>query len=114
MITTKKPCPDPYKIPSDAAVASSHSEEHRFWQEAYNASSSREERTVQSPWITASKWTADGTSFSVSANINEALEEHGDGVYTIMVWGTIGGEQAIISQYSVFSGVAPPDSYTPR
>ena len=114
VITTKEPCPDPYKVPRDAAVASSPSEAHRFWQEAYNASSSLKERTVQAPWITASKWTADGNSFSVSANINEVLEEHGDGVYTIMVWGTIGGERAIISRYSVFSGVTPPDSYTPR
>ena len=112
MITTKEPCPDPYKVPSDAAGASSHSEEYRFWQEAYNASSNRQERTVQLVLITASKWTADGNSFSVSANINEVLEEHGDGVYTIMVWGRISGEQAVISQYSIFHGITLPDTYT--
>ena len=98
----------------DAAVASSPSEAHEFLQEAYDASSSLKERTIQAPRITASKWTANGNSFSISANINEVLKKHGDGVYTIVVWGTIGGERAIISRYSVFSGLTPPDTYTPR
>ena len=109
-----KPCPNPYKVRSDAPAPSSHVEAGKFWQEAYDASRTRQDVTIHVPWITASMWTASGESFSVKANINEVLEEHGDGVYTIIVWGDIDGERAVISEYSIFHGITPPDAYTPR
>ena len=64
-------------------------------------------------WITASEWKAKDTKFSVSVDIGEILKEHGDGVYTILVWGKIDGEDAVISEYSIFYGITPPDTYTP-
>jgi hypothetical protein len=30
-----------------------------------------------------------------------------------MVWGKLGGEDVVISQYSIFRGVTPPDTYNP-
>ena len=39
------------------------------------------------------------------------LAEHGGGVYSFLVWGSIGDERVIISQYSIFHDVTPPDAY---
>lgn len=109
------PCPDPYDVPSDAPPAGSHDEAHALWQEAYDASQNRTEQTIIVPWITASEWTAKGEAFSVTANINDVLNGRTEGgVYTILVWGNIGGEDVPISRYSIFHGVTPPDTYTPR
>ena len=108
------PCPDPYDVPANSPPARSHNEAHRLWQEAYNTSKNQKEQTLIVPWITASEWTASRNAFSVTVNINEVLEEHGDGVYTIVVWADVDGERAVISEYSIFHGITPPDTYTPR
>ena len=112
---TYKPCLDPRSVPADAPPAQSPDEAHDLWEEAYNASKNREEQTIHVPWITASEWTANGERFSVTANINEVLKEHRrGGVYTVVVWGDIDGERAVISEYSIFHGITPPDTYAPR
>ena len=107
------PCPNPYDVPADAPPARSHDEAHDLWQEAYDASKNQKEQTIIVPWITASEWIVSRNAFSVTVNIAEVLEEHGDGVYTIVVWGDIDGERAVISEYSIFHGITPPDTYTP-
>lgn len=113
--TTYSPCPDPYDVPANAPAAGSPDEARALWQAAYEASQNREERTIVVPWITASEWTAKGKAFSVSVNINDVLKAYSaGGVYTILVWGNISGERAPISRYSIFHGVTPPDTYTPR
>lgn len=108
------PCPDPYNISPDAPAPRSHNEASAFWKQAYQASRNREDETIVVPWITASSWTASGESFSATADISDVLEEHGNGVYTIVVWGKIDREDAVISEYSIFHGITPPDTYTPR
>ena len=110
---TYKPCPDPYDVPADAPPANSHDEAHALWQEAYDASKNRKEQTIIVPWITASEWSVSRNAFSVTADIEELLGKHRDGVYTIVVWGDIDGEDVVISEYSIFHGVTPPDTYTP-
>lgn len=114
-LKTYSPCPDPYDVPADTPAAGSHDEAHAIWQAAYESSQNRAERTIIVPWITASEWTAKGKAFSVSVNINDVLKAYSaGGVYTVLLWGSIGGERAPISQYSIFHGVTPPDTYTPR
>ena len=49
-----------------------------------------------------------GDRFTVEADISEALERHGPGVYTVQVWATVDGEPAVISGYSVFHEVELP------
>ena len=107
------PCPDPYDVSPVAPAPRSHDEANRFWQQAYAASQSKKEQTITVPWITASKWTARGTDFSVTANIGKLLSKHGPGVYTVLLWGEMNGEDVPISQYSIFYEVAPPDTYNP-
>ena len=109
--TTHHPCPDPYDVPANAPPPGSPREAHRAWEQAYNASQLLQPQPVTVPWVTATKWTASGTSFAVTADISEIIDRHGDGVYTLMLWGKIGGASVVISQYSIFLGVAPPDTY---
>ena len=110
--TYNKRCPDPYDVPPDAPPPNSLNEAHEFWEEAYKKSQDRDEQTITVPWVSASEWTADDQSFSVTADISEILDEYGSGVYTIMIWGNLRGERAVISQHSIFHGVTLPDTYT--
>ena len=65
-------------------------------------------------WIVAKEWVAASTTFSVEADISKVLGKYGEGVYSIMLWGDIDGERAVISEYSIFHGITPPDTYAPR
>ena len=85
-------CPDPYDAPADAQAPRSADEAHAFWQQAYDASQSNREITVTAAWITATSWSAQDQEFAVSADISEGLQQYGDGVYTILLWGEIDGE----------------------
>ena len=108
----RQPCADPYDVPPDAPAPRSHNEAHQARQQAYNASQSPVSQTITVPWITASEWTASGKTFAVRADISQLLRRHGDGVYSLMIWGKIAGEDVVISQYSIFHGAAPPDTYS--
>ncbi len=110
-VTTHNPCPDPYDVPADAPGPRSHDEAHRFWKAAYDLSQKLIERPTIVPWITARKWSVREGVFSVTADLSDLIAQHGDGVYTILVWGKIGGEDVVISEYSIFNGVTPPDPY---
>ena len=108
------PCPDPYNVTADSPAPRSHDEAHRFWERAYAASQNQKEETVTVPWITASTWTARGTDFSVTADISSLLSRHGAGVYTVLLWGEMDGEDVPVSEYSIFYEVEPPDTYDPE
>ena len=119
------PCPNPYDVPADAPTARSPEEAHEFWQAAYDASQARNEVTLTVPWITALKWSISEFeiqnnqwvekkgAFLVKVDLTDILMEHGDGVYSLKVWGGIGNERLVISEFSIFHGVTPPDTYTP-
>ena len=83
-----------------------------FWQEAYDASQALTPRPITVAWITARQWTASGDTFSVSADLGDVLATHGKGVYSLIVWGSIGSEAIVISRYSVFHDVVPPGTYS--
>ena len=59
------------------------------------------------------EWRTSADAFAVRADISDLLARHGDGVYSITVWGVIDGEDVVISEYSIFHGVTPPDTYDP-
>ena len=110
---TYKLCPDPYAVSPDASPPGSADEAIEFWRRAYNASLSAPEESMTVPWITALDWVAAGDRFSLSADIGNILKTHGPGVYTVAVWGQLDGESAIVSEYSIFHDVVPPDTYDP-
>ena len=109
--TSYKSCPDPYDVPADAPAPNSLNEAHEFWQGAYAASQAREEQSIKLPWITTLEWLARGETFSVTADLGDLLAKHGKGVYSLIVWGIILSESVVISEYSIFHDVAPPDTY---
>ena len=41
-------------------------------------------------------------NFSMTADIVRLLDAYGDGVYTIVLWAEINGEQIPVSEYSIF------------
>ena len=102
--------PDPYAVPADAPPAQSREDARRLWQAAYDASQEKVDRVVESTWVTATDWSVTNDSFAVSADISSLLAQHGDGVYTILIWGEINGERTPISEYSIF---IPPYSPAP-
>ena len=61
--------------------------------------------------VTASTWQVDGINFKVIADLGRILNEHGPGVYTVILWGTVDGEADIISEYSIFHEIPRPDGY---
>lgn len=64
------------------------------------------------PWVVADKWQVDTTDFHVSVNIAAILDQHGPGVYRIVLWGIIGEEQAVVGDYPIFHEVATPTGYS--
>ena len=62
-------------------------------------------------WLMADEWQVDDTSFKVSANIEEVLEDKGAGVYRVLIWGSIDGKTAIIGEYPIFYQVERPTGY---
>ena len=117
-VQTYKSCPDPYDVPGDAPDPTKPSRLPQLAAlEAEGAKleaalvMARQPQMITTPWITAQKWTANGDSFSITADLGDLLAKHGDGVYSIVVWGTIDGEDVVISEYSIFHGVTPPDTY---
>ncbi|MCY4416576.1 MAG: CAP domain-containing protein [Chloroflexi bacterium] len=109
--TTHDPCPDPNDVAPGTLAPRSPNEAHQAWRQAYNASQSTQPQTISVPWVTASRWTAHGSEFAVTADIGEILGRHGNGVYSLLIWGANGGGQLMISQYSIFYGVTPSNTY---
>ena len=113
---TYLPCTDPYDVLADSPPPRSPGESDDLWEAAYEENLNIAEITVIGRWVIASEWQADGTSFSVKADMSEVLADHGPGVYTITVWGwhPDAGSTVIVSEYSIFHGITPPDGYTPE
>ena len=106
-----QPCRDPADLSPSLSTARSYDEAHTLWQAAYQSSLNPGIRSVTVPWVTASQYVVGGSSFTVEADISGVLARHGPGVYSVVVWGLLGGEQAILAEYSVFHEVEPPMTY---
>ncbi len=110
-LTEREFCPDPYDVSPDASAPSSHEEAHHFWQDAYSRSQLLLSVSISVPEITVSKWQVSGGKFSVAADLNDILDTHGPGVYTVVLWGLLDGEAEVISEYSIFHGIPRPVGY---
>ena len=97
-----KSCPAPYDIPPDDTSPASSEEAHSNWEQARDSSQTEVRRQFTFPLITSEAWSAHGDNFALVADISRLLETHGEGVYTIAIWGEINGEAAPISEYSIF------------
>ena len=104
-------CPNPYDIPSSSSAPRTPEEAEEQFEKARISSLARVNHSVTIPWVTASDWTISGQDFAVAAELGDMLAEHGSGVYTVVVWGKQGSEDVIISVYSIFHELDPPDTY---
>lgn len=104
-------CPDPYQVPADTPGPVSHDDAHRIARAVRSVILPAQ--IVTGPWITASRWQANGSDFSVQANISQVTSQYGPGVYTITVWHKNLDSGIIISEYSIFYGIDPPTAYSP-
>ena len=109
--STHKPCPNPYDVSPDVAVPSSVLNADSIFRRVRLDSFSIPTQSITIPWITADTWNINGSRFSVRADLRDLLAKHGSGVYSLTVWGKIGGGDVVISQYSIFHDVIPPDTY---
>ena len=105
-------CPDPYDVSPEARPPQSGAEAHSIHTGAVLASISNPKPVYTVPWITAQRWRADAQGFAVVADLGRVVDEHGPGVYTIMVWARLMGGREVVSQYSIFHEITPPDGYT--
>ena len=115
---TYAPCPDPYDVPADTPPPSS-------W--PFNIPNvplfcATLAGQVPPPgcvtdvarWITPWVWDVTWHSFTVEADLSPLLRAHGPGVYTLLVWGSVNGEEDIeLSTYTIFYRVTPPDTSAP-
>lgn len=53
-------------------------------------------------WLTTDTWDVNQGAFSVTANLTQIVNELGLGVYTVLIWGSNDGEEALLSEYSIF------------
>ena len=106
-----EPCPDPYDVSADTPPPRSPNEANQHHREAKAMSEVLPPETRTVPWITAGAWVASDKSFEVRADINNILGQFGPGVYTIVVWARLMGDDEVVSEYSIFHGVTPPTGY---
>ena len=110
----------PYDVKSSEPAPSSFAEATSLYNQAKLCMTSEETITV--PWIDGEE-TVGGATISLSHDIEQVLTEHGNGVYTLFVWGCSVADSVanpceddtsmpIITQ-SIFYGIDPPDTYTP-
>lgn len=73
------------------------------------------------PWIDGEE-TISGSSIALSHDLKKVIGEHGNGVYTLLVWGCSVADSVanpceddnsmVILEKSIFYGIDPPDTYS--
>ncbi|MCH9037154.1 MAG: hypothetical protein IH860_07560 [Chloroflexi bacterium] len=89
-------CPDPYGISPDTPPPEPSSSP------PFRVTLSDASGVI--PWVDAEIWAESGATFSVEADISQHIAEHGDGVYTVRIWGENGPDSLPLTNYSVFIG----------
>ena len=104
-------CKPPHEISANSPTPQTESEAKQLISEAR---ASQEQVTNMVPQLKASKWIASGKRFEVRADISSLLEQHGPGLYTVLVFYYADGIELPIVEYSMFHGITPPDTYMPK
>ena len=99
-------CPDPYRLPSDVPEPKTREEAKDL--KAKARTHPRETFETTGPRITATTWDVSGDSFAVEAGVQEVLDTHGPGVYTVVLWANLSGEQEALSEYTIFYNTELP------
>lgn len=77
------------------------------YEEAASLKDSETSRLLALPeigyWITADQWDVDDGNVRVTADLSTLSRLENKGVYTIVIWGTVGGERVPIAEYSIIA-----------
>ena len=98
---------DPYEVPPDASAPQTPEESH--WR--HNVPRTMACVTSRVPWLDASIWKLRTDSFDVRVNVKSVLKTHGSGIYTVVLWANIDGDQEVVSEYPIFYETKLPDGY---
>ena len=108
-------CIDPYDVGQIAAEPESLEENWRVFEESKEESLRLRETEMTLNIRKARELTVDESEFSLAADVSELLEQHGAGVYTVVLIasleGGLGEPGTVISEYSIFHGVRAPEGY---
>ena len=85
-------CPSPYDVSPDAPRIEPGI---TFPQRPLSGSS-------QVTWITARSWLTSGANFDIEADLGNIIDDHGVGVYTVLIWAEADGEDVALTNYSIF------------
>ena len=108
-------CVDPYTVSKDAQAPETIVDMSEIWEEADESSDRMRETELTLTLKRAEEIIAEDDFFSVTADVEELLEERGPGVYTVVLVANLENgyvdEEQVISEYSVFHQANPPGTY---
>ena len=115
-LTLEQPqCIDPYHVGRGAGAPESQEESLRVFEESREQSLRLRETELTMNFRKAREMTAEGSEFSLIADVSELLDEQGPGVYTVVLVAQLEDspeeQDTVISEYSIFHEVRPPRSY---
>ncbi|MYC36440.1 MAG: CAP domain-containing protein [Chloroflexi bacterium] len=104
--------PEPQDFPPDTPAPRTPEESHTMHSRAKAGISLCKNATI--PWLDASRWKLRTDSFDVRVGLRSILQQHGPGVYTVVLWANLDGEKEVVSEYSIFHETKPPSGYGSR
>ena len=61
----------------------------------------RIQETVDVALVTADIWQAEAGLFRMEADLNRVIQTHGPGIYSMILWGEVGGESVVLTTYAI-------------
>ena len=108
-------CIAPYRLGQSAAEPESQAASSRIFEDSKEESLRLRETEITLNIRKARELTVDDSEFSLAADVSELLEQHGAGVYTVVLLASLEGGPGepgtVISEYSIFRGVRAPEGY---
>ena len=83
-----------YRIPADPGQAAQ--ERQHFLQQAGLGLA-----TYEIPLLARDNWDAYGPRFTLRLVVRDLVEQYGDGIYTVSLWGQIGRAPSLLAEYAV-------------
>ena len=107
-------CRTPSSVSPSVAAPSSALEARRLWEQAraaYEADLEAPEIPLVVQKIKMSRFELNGDRFAISADMGRVLETEGPGVYEVIIFGVVGGDGVLISEYAIFHDIPQPTGY---
>ena len=102
---------DPYNITTDAEAPMTPEESALIHGLAQTMPQMSDCATV--PWLDASRWILRQDSFDVRFDMDSVLEDHGPGIYSVVLWADVGGETEAVGEHLIFHETEQPQEYNP-